>query len=69
MIDNYLKRNDVNNLIQEIKKNPKYFDKENIDEDMYYGKIGNELSLYILYDALLKFKIINRLVIFCLFPV
>ena len=58
VIDSYLKRNDVNNLIQEIKKNPKYFDKENIDEDMYYGKIGNELSLYILYDALLKFKII-----------
>ena len=58
MIDNYLKRNDVNGLIQEIKKNPKYFDKENIDEDIYYGKIGNELSLYILYDALLKFKIV-----------
>lgn len=58
MIDSYLKRNDVNNLINEIKNNPKYFDKENIDEDIYYGKIGNELSLYILYDALLKFKIV-----------
>ena len=58
MIDSYLRRKDVSSLIKEIKKNPRYHEKNKIEDDVYFGKVGNELSLYILYDALLKFKII-----------
>ena len=58
MIDVYFKRKDVSNLIKEIKRNPRYYEKEKLENDTYYGKIGNELSLYLLYDALLKFKIV-----------
>lgn len=56
MIDNYLRRIDVSNLIKEIKRNPRYHDKEKLED--VYGNVGNELSLYLLYDALLKFKIV-----------
>lgn len=55
MIKKYLKREDVSNLIKEIKRNPRYYEKEKLE---YNISIGNELSLYILYDALLKFKIV-----------
>lgn len=55
MIKKYLKREDVSNLIKEIKKNPRYYEKEKLEDNI---SIGNELSLYILYDALLKFKIV-----------
>lgn len=55
MIKKYLKREDVSNLIKEIKRNPRYYEKEKLEDNI---SIGNELSLYILYDALLKFKIV-----------
>lgn len=55
MIKKYLKREDVSNLIKEIKRNPRYYEKEKLEDNI---SVGNELSLYILYDALLKFKIV-----------
>ena len=55
MINKYLKREDVSNLIKEIRRNPRYYNKEILKDS---NNIGNELSLYILYDALLKFKIV-----------
>ena len=55
MINRYLNREDVLNLIKEIKNNPRYYEKETLKDEI---DIGNELSLYILYDALLKFKIV-----------
>ena len=58
MIDKYLKKEDVQSLIKEIKRNPRYFEKEKGINDFYSDIMGSELSLYILYDALIKYKII-----------
>lgn len=58
MIDDYLKKQEVIDFIDKIKEYPKYNLKNGIDSTNYDENIGNELSLYILYDALLKYKII-----------
>lgn len=55
MLDKYLEREDISNLINEIKRSPKYGEK---NENVYSDTIGNELALYTFYDALLKYKII-----------
>ena len=58
MLDSYFAREDVSRLIEELKTNPKYNCKEKDEENKYFETINNELSLYILYDALLKYKLI-----------
>lgn len=58
MLDNYLIRENVLRLIDELKTNPKYNNKEKNEENIYSENINNELSLYILYDALFKYKLI-----------
>ena len=39
MIKKYLKREDVSNLIKEIKRNPRYYEKEKLEDNI---SIGNE---------------------------
>lgn len=58
MIDKYLKREEVIDFIKIIKTSPKYNLKNNIDSTNYGSCSEESLSLYILYDALLKYKII-----------
>ena len=58
MIDEYLKREEVTDLIDRIKNSPKYNTKIGVESTNYSGIIDDELSLYVLYDALLKYKII-----------
>ena len=58
MLDEYLKRDDVKNIINEIKTNERYFLKEKDifkNHDFY---VSNELALYVFYDALYKYKVV-----------
>ncbi|MBQ6324341.1 MAG: hypothetical protein IJI22_05875 [Bacilli bacterium] len=58
MLDDILENSSVVNLIKEIKSNDRYFNKNRdkfVIPDLY---VSNELALYVLYDALLKYKII-----------
>ena len=54
-MDEILQREDVKSIISEIKNNEKYFNKISTDSDMYYAY---DISLYIFYEALLKYYII-----------
>lgn len=57
MLDRYLSRSDVLDFIREIKNNPKYNNKTSSSGNIYMD-MGNDLALYIFYDALLKYKIV-----------
>ena len=57
MLDEYFKRDDVLNLIQELKTNDYYYQKNHSFFDFCFP-VSSELALYIFYDALLKYKII-----------
>ena len=50
-----LQREDVKNIISEIKNNEKYYMKTSAESDMYYA---DDIALYIFYEALLKYYII-----------
>ena len=54
-MDEILQREDVKTIISEIKNNEKYYKKISTDSDMYYA---DDVSLYIFYEALLKYYII-----------
>ena len=58
MLDDYFRRIDVSNFIEELKKNPKVYKKKVFEHSNYGKNIGDELALYIFYDALIKYKII-----------
>lgn len=58
MLDEYLKRNDVKDFIEQIKTNERYREKELGRFEKYSFYISNEISLYIFYDALYLYKII-----------
>ena len=54
-MDEILNREDVKNLIADIKGNDKYYKKISADSDTYYA---DDIALYIFYEALLKYYII-----------
>jgi len=54
-MDEILQREDVKNIIKEIKNNEKYYMKTSAESDMYYA---DDIALYIFYEALLKYYII-----------
>ena len=58
MLDEYLKRGDVDTFIKEIKTNERYFDKNNDIFPSHSFTVSSELALYIFYDALYKYRII-----------
>ena len=58
MLDAYLKKKEVSLFIQELRRNPKYLQK-NVHQESHYGQyIGDELALYLFYDSLIKYKMI-----------
>lgn len=59
MINDLLKRMDVLSLIEDIKTSGKYNNK-NINYDNTYFDVSNEMVLFIFYDALIKYKIIVK---------
>lgn len=58
MLDDYLQRDDVLEFIRELKTNERYFlkNKDNFFDRYLY--MSNEISLYIFYEALYKYKVI-----------
>ena len=56
MLDDYLKKESVLNVIGEIKNNPKYNGNSVSFRDSAFSSI--EISLYSFYDALFKYKVI-----------
>ena len=56
-MDEILQREDVKNVISEIKNNEKYYKKNSADIDKYYA---DDIALYIFYEALLKYYIIFK---------
>ena len=55
MLNEILQREDVKNIIDNIKNNEKYYEKISTDSDMYYK---DDISLYLFYEALFKYYII-----------
>ncbi len=58
MLDNILRRGDVLNLIKEIGSNNRYNKKEKMDSINYLQFVNVEQPLFILVDALFKYKVI-----------
>ena len=58
MLDDYFQKIEVRNFLDELKTNPKIYKKKVFEHSNYGKNIGDELALYIFYDALLKYKII-----------
>ena len=58
MFDEYFKNKEVINFINDIKMNPKCFQKTSHDETIYGMNIKDELALYLFYDTIFKYKII-----------
>ena len=58
MLDEFLKRGDVETFIKEIKTNEKYFAKRNESFPSRSFTVSSELALYIFYDALYKYRVI-----------
>ena len=58
MLDKILKRDDVSNFIYEIENNARYYDKESDNSVSYQLYVDKEHALFIVYSALLKYKII-----------
>ena len=57
MLDEYFKFEEVNRLLFELDTNPKYYDKR-IKDSNPIAFIKNNLTLYLFYDAIYKYKII-----------
>ena len=58
MLDEYFIRTSVIRMVKELKSNERYFKKKNDFSTDSFILIGNEVALYIFYDALYKYKII-----------
>lgn len=58
MLDNYLKRKDVLDFIELIKKYPRYNNKKVVEKVSFGKHLDNELALYVFYDALYKYVIL-----------
>ena len=58
MLENYLQRDDVLELIKHLKTSECYFQKSNNGFSNHSLVMSRELALYIFYDALFKYKII-----------
>ena len=58
MIDQYVKRSDVKKLIDNITKIDKYYQKNNDFSHAFLGIDKKNKALFVLYEALLKYKII-----------
>ena len=58
MIDEYVRRADVKKLIENISSNDKYYLKNNEFSNVFLGIDDKNKALFILYEALLKYKII-----------
>ncbi|MBR2679062.1 MAG: hypothetical protein IKE63_06555 [Bacilli bacterium] len=57
MLDELLKRKDVNDFIYELKTNDRYFSKDLKSFENRKMTISNELALYTFYEALFKYQI------------
>ena len=58
MLENYLQRKDVLELVKHLKTSECYFQKSYSGFSNHSLSMSNELALYIFYDALLKYKLI-----------
>lgn len=58
MFDEYFRRKDVLEFIQELQSNQKYLQKVVHKESRYGQLMGNELALYLFYDSIFKYKIL-----------
>ncbi len=58
MIKEYLRRADIKKLIDNISNNDRYYQKTNEVSYVFLGIDDKNKALYILYDALLKYKLI-----------
>lgn len=58
MLDNYLKRRDVLEFIDLIKKYPRYYNKKVIEKISFGKHLDNELALYVFYDAIYKYVVL-----------
>ena len=58
MLDNILRRDDVSKLIYEVVNNARYYDKKSDNSVNYQLYVDREQALFVVYDALLKYKII-----------
>lgn len=58
MLDNYLKRRDVLEFIDLIKKYPRYYNKKVIEKVSFGKHLDNELALYVFYDAIYKYVVL-----------
>lgn len=58
MLDDYIKRDDVKRIINELINNHRYYDKPFNSGNVYSRYILNEMALYTFYDALIKYKIV-----------
>ena len=58
MLDNILKIDSVTKLIYEIENNARYYDKKSDKSVTHQLYVGKEQALFVVYDALLKYKII-----------
>jgi len=58
VLDEYFIKTSVIRMVKEIKSNERYFKKKNDFSIDSFILIGNEVALYIFYDALYKYKII-----------
>ena len=59
MIKEYLRRADIKKLIDNISINDRYYQKTNEVSYVFLGIDDKNKALYILYDALLKYKLIH----------
>lgn len=58
MIDEYLQREDIKRLIDSISSNEKYYEKTNDFSYVFLGIDNKNKALFIMYEALLKYKLI-----------
>ena len=58
VLDNILRRDDVSKLIYEVVNNARYYDKKSDNSVNYQLYVDREQALFVVYDALLKYKII-----------
>ena len=57
MLDEYFNFEEVNQLLFDLETNPKYYDKK-IKAGNHLSVINNNLTLYLFYDAIYKYKLI-----------
>ena len=58
MLEEYLQRDDVKELVKQLKTSECYYQKSNCGIHNHSLCVSNELALYTFYDALIKFKVI-----------